>query len=342
MKMNIRNIELNLKEKKEFFGSFAYLYESGMSVGDIFKSIMKSTYNEKIKAVCNYISLKIDKGKTIEEAVMPCSKAIGTAYSALIGAGEQSGTLENILSSICAAITKQLEIRTKLITAIIYPVCMFFFALGVGMFFNFIIIPLLRSAANYEDVCTSSLFITGGVKIITIFTIIFAVMLFIIKTPGMLKSLEKTFSSIGIVRGILTDYYFTNFFYTMSLSYNAGVTASKSIMLANSVIGLDSISKKIEPAVTMTENGTPVSRALNLTGVFSGSAMSQIAAGEEAGKLDKMYEFVAKDYENQMNMAIETALKMLGPILLLIVGIFVGIIVVKAYSEYYNAIFSMF
>ena len=342
MKMNVKQIEFSLKEKKEFFGSFAYMYEAGMPVGDIFKSIMKSTYDEKIKTVCNYISQKIDKGKTIEEAVMPCSNALGVAYAALIGAGEQSGTLENILSNICATITKQLEIRTKLITALIYPVCMFFFALGVGMFFKFIIIPLLRSATSYENVCTSSIFINGGVRIITIFTIIFAVILLIIKTPGMLKSLEKSFSSISIIRGILISYYFTNFFYIMSLAYNAGVTASKSIMLANSVIGIDKIREKIKKAETMTENGTPVSRALNLTGVFSGFAMSQVSAGEEAGKLDKMYEIAAKDYENQMNMAIETALKMLGPILLLIVGIFVGIIVVKAYSEYYNAIFSMF
>ncbi len=341
MVKNIENVEFNLKEKKEFFASFASLYESGMPAGDVFKSIANSSRNEKIKALCNSALNQINQGKTIEEALYPFQKQIGTAYAALLAAGEESGKLEHILSDICSNITKQQELKSNLFTALIYPVCMFFFALLVGMIFMFIVLPLLRSISDYEDICISSLYISGIIKIIAVFIFIFGCIFYILKTPKILHLVKKCFSSFWGIKGILTNYYFTNFFYIMSLAYEAGISASKSIMLANSVIGTEEIHQKIKRAEKMTDKGTPVSRALNITGVFSGYAISQITAGEESGKLDKMYNIIAKDYENQTDTSIKAILKLIGPIVLLIVGCMVAIIAAKGYSAYYKAIFSM-
>ena len=338
---DFKNIELNLKEKKEFFSSFASLYESGMPIGDVLKSILNSSRNEKIRCLCAYASDRINEGKTLDEALYPFHSSIGKAYSALIAAGEEAGKLENILSNICFNITKQQELKSNLITALIYPCCMFFFATLVGMIFMFIVFPSLRSITDYENISTSSIYIRGIIKIIISYIVIFGIIIFTIKTPKILKLIKRIIFSIWIIRGILTNYYFTNFFYIMSLAYEAGITPSKSIMLANSVMDIEKIQTKINQAEKMTESGTSVSRAFNLIGVFSGYAISQVATGEEAGKLGKMYNIIAKDYKNQTDTAIKAILKLIGPIVLLIVGIIVTIIASKGYSEYYNAIYSM-
>lgn len=339
----LNNIELSLREKKEFFYSFSSLYESGMPVSDIFKSIMNSTKNKKIKYICSSASLGIDKGNSIEDVLYPFSNMIGKAYTVLISAGEKSGKLEDILSNICSNITKQQEIRSSLITALIYPFSIFIASIAVGMLFQFIVIPSFKSV--YDDSFSSNtkvIWITGLIKMTLTFLFLLFSTFFAIKHPRLIKTIKNFLSSIFIIRGILKKYYFANFFYIMYLAYEAGISASKSVNIANSIIGIDKINYKIKRAEKMIENGTPISRALNLTGVFPGFAISQITAGEEAGKLDKMFKLVAKDYENQMDTEISAALKILGPIILLIVGIFVAFIIARGYSEYYKSIFSMF
>ncbi len=340
--MENKNIELNLKEKKEFFASFASLYEAGVPAGDVFNSIIHSSKNEKIINICKIVLKRINEGKTIDEALSAFHSSIGFAYAALIAAGEESGKLDSILSNICNNITKQQELRANLITALIYPVSMFFFALLVGMIFMFIVLPSLRSITDYDtSICTSSLFLTGIIKIITVFVLIAAVLFYIIKNKKLSNLIKNFFSSLWIIRGILKNYYFTNFFYIMYLSYEAGISASKSITLANSVIGIEEVHKKIKQAEKMIENGATVSRALNLTGVFSEYAISQVMAGEESGKSDKMYKLIAKDYEIQTDTALQSMLKMIGPVILFVVGMIVAVIAAKGYSAYYKALFSM-
>ena len=342
MNAEFKNIEFNIKEKKEFFNSLSSLYLSGLPLGDTFRSMINSTRNIKIRDVSILISRQIDKGKTLEEAIEPCSNIIGKAYTKLLSAGEKSGKLENILSDICSNIAKQQEIQSDLITALIYPVSMFLFAFAVALLFQFFVIPSFRSVADYSmKTNTSFLFITAIIKIIIIFALLFGAYIYVTKKPALLKKIKDFFASLPIIKGILTNYYFTNFFNIMALAYDAGIPVIECVMLANSVIGIDNIKNKIKNAVKMIENGTPVSRALNTTGVFSGFAMSQVSAGEESGRLDKTLKVAAKDYQDQMDLSIKAMMKLLGPLVIILVGIMVGIIVIRGYSEYYKAIFSM-
>ena len=343
MEQYLQKIEFNLQEKKEFFGSFSSLYESGLAVGDIFKSMKLSTRNEKIRTVCSFVLKCINEGNSLKEALLPFSKALGIAYSALLATGEESGKLDNILSCIYSNIEKQQEIKSNLINALLYPVFIFFAAITVAMFFQFFINPSFRSVYDYNiSTNTVNLLFTAVIKIIIVYLIIFGLLFYVYKTQKIKESIKKFFSSLWIIRGILRNYYFTNYFYVLSLAYEAGVPSGTSVMLANSVIGIKEIKEKLKNAEKNIETGMPVSEALNITGLFSGFVMSQIAAGEQAGKLDKSFKKAAKDYENKMDTVIKTMQKLLGPIVLFIVGIIVALVAAKSYSEYYKAIFSMF
>lgn len=341
MKCNKKEKEFNIKEQYEFFNSIATLYESEMPIGDIFKTIMKSTSSKRIQRVCGVVSEGIAKGETIEEAMQGIKSIIGVVNYALVSAGEKSGTLEKILKEISENIKKQEEIKNKLISTLIYPICIFIFAIGIGMFFSFIVMPILRASANYEDVCISSFYFKGGIKIISVYAVISAVVFLIIKEAILQKTFKKIISKLPIINGILKNYYISNFLYVISIGYKAGIDLAKCVELGNRVILQEEVNQKIKNAEIMIERGVPISKALKLTGEFTENAISQIRIGEEAGKIEKMSKIAAREYENEMNGKIDVILKVIGPVLLVIVGTMIGIISVKAYSEYFNAIFSI-
>ena len=82
-------LPFSLQEKKEFFNSFYFLYKSALPVLDIFRSIANSSTKKQVKLFSSYIVKKIEKGKSLKEAMANYSNVLGKAYTALIVAGEQ-------------------------------------------------------------------------------------------------------------------------------------------------------------------------------------------------------------------------------------------------------------
>ena len=128
----------------------------------------------------------------------------------------------------------------------------------------------------------------------------------------------------------------------MALSYEAGVPVTEAIVMSNSVVNIPAYKKKLKKSADMVLNGCRVATALAATNLFSGYAMSQVAAGEQSGELDKMFKIVAFDYEEKMDMAIKVMLKLLEPTVMILVGLLVLYIASKGYSAYFNGLFSMF
>jgi len=103
---NYSNIEasgdiiLSIREKKDFFNSFSTMYKSGLPIVRVFDSIYNSSKNTKIKSLCSKILQGIQKGLSLKEAMKSCTNAIGSAYTMLVIAGEESGQLIEVLSNI--------------------------------------------------------------------------------------------------------------------------------------------------------------------------------------------------------------------------------------------------
>jgi type II secretory pathway component PulF len=95
-----KKLILSIREKKEFFNSFYFLYKSGYSILQVFESMNASSKNQKIKLLCSKILKGIRHGSTLKESMKTSSESLGTAYTMLVVAGEESGQLEKILSDI--------------------------------------------------------------------------------------------------------------------------------------------------------------------------------------------------------------------------------------------------
>lgn len=342
-KTNSNDVAFSLKEKKEFFNSFYFLYKSGLSVFEIFQSIISSTHNFKIRALCKQIVKKIEQGKSIKESMKFNTKALGLAYTMLIAAGEESGKLEEVLSTIIKNIKKQEEMKSHLISKLTYPVCMFFFAIAVALLFKLFVLKVFSMMG--EGLAASELtgmLIMAIIQIILIFIIIFAGLFYVYKNKNLMNKITSFILQLKIFANLLKNYYFSNFFSVLALAYEAGVPVSESLYLANSVINIPKINHIIKKSEKMILNGSDLTTALGVTGLFSSYAMSQISAGEMAGEVDKALKTISFDYENRLNNAIDVILKLVEPMMLVIVGILVAAVMVTGYRGYYNYLFSMF
>ncbi len=335
--------EFTIQEKKEFFNALYHMYRSGIPIVETIKSIGSASMNTNIKAFCHLLVKRLQKGNTLKETLRNHSSYLGLAYTMLIAAGEESGTLDKTIEGVIKNINKQEEIKSSFIKSITWPALMFIMVLAVGLLFKMFVFKVLTT--DIDLITTENvikLLIGTVIKIVIFFVILFASVIFILKNRSLCASILNMISGIKIFEGLMKDYNFSNFFYVFSLAYQAGVPMTEAIILSNSVVNIPKYNNKLRKSSQMVQNGCKISTALAAADLFSGYAMSQISAGEEAGQLDKAFNSIAYDYENKLNTKVAVILKLIEPTMIIIIGIFVAILVIMLIKTYYGQLMSMF
>lgn len=332
---------LSVREKKEFFNSFYFLYKSGYSILQIFDSMYNSSKNQKIKSLCYKILKGIKKGNSLKDSMKHCSNALGKAYSMLVVAGEESGKLESILSDILKNIAMQEKVKNDIISKITYPVAMFFLAIFVGLLFKTFIIEIFNSRAAGSNACIMSIAISACIKIGFVFFLIGLIIFILYKNKGLLSKIISNLFAFGPIGNLIKNYNYSNYFSVLSLAYAAGLTGSESLYLSNTVVKLPNVSHKLKKAADRVLHGCELTTALGATSLFSDYAISQVSSGEQAGELEKTLKAVAYDYESRMKLALDVMLKFVEPLMIAFVGLIVLYVAVSAYKSYYGYIYSL-
>ncbi|MBQ4079033.1 type II secretion system F family protein [bacterium] len=330
-----------MKEKLEFFNSFYHMFKSGLSIMLIFEAIKQESRNKKIKGLCSIILRNIDKGLSLKEAFKGHEQILGVAYSSLLVAGESSGKLDKTISKIIANIKREEEFKLNIISALSYPVMILMLAIAVFFFFKFFVLKVFATmGAGCSSCAVMTMLVTAIVKIVIIFALIFGAIFYVYMDKKLLRAIVDVASSFPLVKPLMKNYMFANFFSVLALAYDAGIPLPNSIELANTVMGIPSVKGKISLAIKRIMNGCELTTAFGVTQVFSEFAMSQISAGEKAGELEKMFEVVSFDYEKQIDLALKVLTEFVKIFAMAFVGLIVFFVATNAYNSYYSNLFN--
>lgn len=333
--------EFSLKEKKEFFSSLYMLYTSEISIKECFQTIIKTVKNKNISHYCTSVLRFLDKGLSLSETLKKIPPKPGIAYTALLAAGDESGTLETVLFHIQKNIKKEEAVKHELISSLTYPCCMFVFAIVVFLFFKFFVLKVFEiMAEDVSSLSISEVAVSAGLKIAGVLIIIAICVFILIKNKKLLKAIIGFILKFPVLSGIVNDYEYMNYFAVFSLAYEAGIPVTEALKLSDSVIKTKSRRRKLLKAESMTDNGCELATALAASSCFSSSIISRIAAGEKSGKLDKAFSQISSNFEKTADFKIKTATKMLEPVMMIFIGIMVAYIAYKAYTGYYKGLFS--
>ncbi len=334
-----KKVVFSTKEKLEFFNAFLHMYSSGLSILQVFYAVFNSVSNPKIKNLCSLIIKKIEKGYSLDEAFTGYESVLGLAYTRLIVAGETSGKLDKVLKKIVEGINKEEKLKSNVISSLTYPISILALAVAVFLFFKFFILKVFSMMGSGTCPTSIMMMLFGAVfKIIVIFAIIIGLACFVYFNKPVFKKFVNLLSHLPGISTLLKHYAFANFFSVMALAYEAGVPIANSVEMAASVISAKDISTQLKLAAKRIYNGCSVSTAFAVTQVFTGFAMSQIAAGEQSGELDKMFFVVSVDYEKKLEMALNLIVQILKPLSIVIVGLFVLYVAKTGYESFYSGL----
>ena len=337
VKVNLKKekrIKLKDKDLKLICKKISILLESGCEITKIL-DILKSQSNKNTKNIFSNISNHINKGYTISYSFQK-TNSFSYFFISMIEAGEISGNLDKIMNDLYIYYDKECKLKSKIITMSIYPILLIVISFLSMVFMMFFIIPnfqkIFESNGINSPLMTTiiiniSKFIRENHLVINILLIIFMVSLvYILKTSKKLKlNISELKFKIPIIKNINTLIITTRFSRIFGVLMQSGVQVIDSISISSKIIDNNYIFNKLAISNQYIRQGNKLSESLDKPQVFPDLFISMISVGEESGKLDETLSTITTFYENDLDNKINQIMKLVEPIIIVIMGLFIGI-----------------
>ncbi len=308
-----------------------------------------------MKNIFRTMSEDIEGGATLSEACAKHPKAFNRLYVNMVAAGETGGVLDVILQRLAEFMEKAQRLKKKIQGAMVYPVVVVTFALGIVAGIMIFVIPKFKNIFIDFDVelpgvtlvlmGISDWFVLGtppGWVVILLSPIIafllhklirsskggrYAFDYVILKTPGLGTLAQKNAVS--------------RFSRTLGTLITAGVPILEAVNITRDTSGNEVYVRALAKVHDSIREGGSVSAPLRQSKVVDGLVTNMIDVGEETGDLDKMLLKVADNYDEEIDVAVASLVSLLEPIMVIVLGGIVGFIVIALFMPLVSLISSV-
>ena len=321
-----------------FTRQLANLLESGLSLLASLDILNKQIHNRGFKLVISGLVDDLKDGSAISDTIAKYPNVFSPLYIALIRSAEASGTIDSALKKLADFMEKQLELRSKVMTSLAYPL----FILSVGVLtlivlIHFVIPKLLIIFTEFSQslpVPTQILInATNFTKQYGWLVFLFIAVLVVLftrlkKNPEIRLSLDRLKLRLPIMKSFEVKSEVGAFCRSMSVLLENGVELIISLEITENIIGNHYLRSKIRDLRERVKEGESLARVIQESEFMPSFAVSIINIGEETGTLAKALTRVSNTYEQELEKTVKTFVDLLGPVTILIVGLIIGFIVV--------------
>ena len=346
-KINAYLSRIDLREKIIFSRNLATMIQAGLPLSRALAIFLKQTQNPKFREVLRSIIDDINKGMALSDAMGKYPKVFEAVFVSMVRAGEESGGLVEALNVVGGQMEKTYSIKKKVKGAMMYPAMVILVMLVVGVLMMVYVVPGL--AASFKEagaelppltkiVITISDFLQNDSLLAGLFLIIFGGAFWYFKGTAfgnrwltwltlqspIFGKLSKEFNSALVTR-------------TLSSLISAGVDIVHALEITQDVVGNLFYKQTLEQAKENVQKGVPLSKVfIDNVGIYPVMVGDMMEVGEETGQLSSMLLKIASFYEEEVDQATADMSKLIEPLLMALIAVFVGIFAVAMITPMYS------
>ncbi|MHB1000598.1 MAG: type II secretion system F family protein [Armatimonadota bacterium] len=343
--------KIKLQDLVVFSRQFATMIDAGVSIVKCLDILDNQTKNPVLKPVIAQSMRDVKSGLSLTDAFGKHPNVFSKLYINMLKAAELGGILDEILDRIAGFLESEMEIRTKIKSAMTYPVIVLFFALSmVCALFTFVLpkfkeifvamdveMPIYtRVLFQMSDIARAFWYIPVALIIIGIFAY-----RYYSKTPAGKYQIDLIKLKIPIVGDIVLKMAIGRFARTFSTLVNSGVPMMRALEIVGETAGNVVIAKAVEKSRDSVREGQKISSPLESTGMFPSMVTHMIDVGEETGRLSEMLTKVAEFYEREVDAAVKALTSLIEPMLIVFMGVIVGFIAICVMGPIFKLVSSI-
>jgi type IV pilus assembly protein PilC len=330
------------KDISIFTRQLATMMKAGVPLLQAFDIVGKGHSNPAVAKLLMDIKNEVETGNSLSAAFRKYPLHFDALYCNLVGAGEAAGILDSLLDRLATYKEKIIAIKSKIKSALFYPVSIIVVAFVITAVIMIFVIPAFKElfenfgadlpAPTLMVMAMSDFFVQNWFLIFG--GIGFGGWFFFYTWKRSLKMqmvMDKLMLKLPIFGAIIRKATIARWTRTLATMFAAGVPLVEAL---DSVAGASGnyvyfqATKKIQGEVS---TGTSLTVAMQNAEVFPNMVLQMVSIGEESGALDAMLSKVADFFEAEVDDAVEALSSLMEPMIMVVLGVLIGGMVVAMY-----------
>ena len=325
-----------------FTRQFATMMKAGVPLLQTFDIVGRGNPNPSVTKLLSDIRAEVETGTALSSAFRKYPKYFNALYCNLIEAGETAGILEALLDRLATYMEKTEAIKSKIKSALMYPIAVVVVAFVVVTIIMIFVIPAFKSVFSSfgADLPAPTLFVMAMSDYFVkywwlIFGVIGGGIYFFMqawqRNEKMQMAMDRILLKVPVFGVLVEKSCVARWTRTLSTMFAAGVPLVEALDSVGGAAGNSVYLNATTRIQREVSTGTSLTAAMTNANVFPSMVLQMCAIGEESGTIDHMLGKAADFYEAEVDDMVAGLSSLLEPIIIVFLGTLIGGIVVAMY-----------
>ena len=303
------------------------------------RTISRQAEREEVRRVLGSVHAGVVEGRRLSEAMAREPGSFPPLYRAMVSAGESSGTLPPILERLASLMERQAQVRGKVLSTLAYPIILAIVAAFVVFALMIFVVP--KVVEQFQDIGQSLPLLTRIVIGLSNFLAAwwwalllgFALLVFLagraLKDEGIRMKFDRMLLRLPLIGRLIRDLHAARMARTLATMVSSRLPLLEGLRLTTGTVHNRVLRAASADIAESVRTGGSLSGALRRAGIFPPLLVYLAASGEASGRLDIMLERAADYLDREFDAFTTTALSLLEPAIIIVMGVIVALIVLS-------------
>jgi type II secretory pathway component PulF len=329
--------KVSAKELENFTRLLSSLLAAGVPLSRALVILQKEASSPASKAQWKQIHDYVVDGLSLADAMAKSPETFPRVYVAMVEAGEAGGFLDVVLAQIAEFQSREKELKSKVMTAMLYPCILLVLALIVLTVLLVFFIPKFQRvfASIHGSLPLITQMIIGASHLMRSYGLLVGAgligLFFLVRTwfaseKGK-RIWEGSILKAPLVGPLIAQFAMARFCRMLGTLIGAGVPLVHGLNVARRSIGNQILVDAVAQSIERVQQGGRLGQSLaDCRSLFPGSVLEMISVAEESGKLDAELVRIAAETETDLDRNLKTAVAFAEPVMLFLIAGFIGVI----------------
>jgi type IV pilus assembly protein PilC len=330
------------KDISLFTRQLATMLRSGVPLLQAFDIVAKGSSNAAVTRLLMDIKTEVETGSALNQAFRKHPLYFDALYCNLIQAGEQAGILDSLLDRLATYKEKILAIKSKIKSAMFYPISVLVVAFIVMAVIMIFVIPSFKKvftsfgadlpAPTLVVIAMSDFFVAHWYLIFgAIGGGVYAFFYTWKRSVPMQMVIDRLVLRLPVFGELIRKATIARWTRTLSTMFAAGVPLVEALTSVGGAAGNHVYKLATQQIQNDVSTGSSLTVAMQGVGVFPGMVIQMVSIGEESGQLDMMLGKIADFFEAEVDDAVDALSSLLEPIIMVVLGVLIGGMIIAMY-----------
>ena len=311
----------------------ATLVRAALPLEEALLAVSQQTEKPRVQSILLGVRAKVVEGHTLAAGLAEFPRVFPEIYRATVSAGEQSGHLDVVLERLAEYTESREQTSQKVVGALVYPIVLTVVCFAIVTILLAYVVPRVVEVfesqhAKLPLATTALIAVSSALRDYGIYLLVALVLAAILvaralRSPQIRRRFHRVLLTSPIIGRLVRGFNTARFTRTLSILTASAVPVLDALRIAGEVVINLPMRDAVNEAAARVREGAPIGRSLAASRLFPPMTIHLISSGESSGELEAMLDRAAASQERELERLISVFMGLLGPLLIVGMGLFV-------------------